>query len=491
MITFPVIPVIIFFVWLTSGIIAPARIPFSELKQPAAVKSILVIITVLCGPIVPLFFLIKTYVLQHIGKYREEKIEKELALLDAITFENSTGSIQNSDLGSEQEEKNAVSDFKRLLFQALSVQATEILVDPAQGGNGSVRLRVNGTLQPAGEITPEILKYFTGAVKVIANMDISERRMPQNGEFIARINGESFSFKVATVGVFAGEKIVITSLGKTSGPPELDTIGFNTNELAAVKNILSSGRGLLLICGPAGSGKSTTRSALLQAIDVNCRSVVVIEEHVDDPRDGVTYMETNIRLGLTFAKQLQAAQMLNPDVISFDSISDQDTAEEAVKAARSSLVITSVSRTSTSGALEYLRRLGVPCAVLSATLCAVINQRLVRNLCKQCRIPARLPDELTQYFQATGLQNSGVCTASGCPQCGSTGCTGKRAIFDLMTVDDSTREILRNGDGDPAGVKNAIENTHGAATMALKAFSLAAAGTIPLEDAYSSTSDWE
>ena len=491
MATFPVIPVIILFLWVTAGIIAPARLPVAELKQPAAIKSCIVILTVIAGPLVPLFFLLKKQIALQINRHREEKIEQELAMLDGITFENSAGVIQNSDISSENEEKAAVEKIKRMILQVVNFQATEILIDPAQGGTASVRLRINGVLQPAGELDQEINKYVAGTIKVIGNLDVSERRMPQNGEFISRINGQNFSFKVATVGVFAGEKIVITMLGKTSGPPELDNIGFASGELDAVKNILYAGRGLLLLCGPDGCGKSTTRAALLQAIDVNSRNVVVIEERVDDPRDGVTYMETNIRLGLTFAKQLQAAQLLNPDVISFDTISDQDTAEEAVKAARSSLVITSVNRSSTAGALDYLHRLGVPYAALSVAVCGVINQRLIRNLCDKCRIPSRLPDELAPYFQATGLQKNGICAPAGCPQCGGSGFTGKRALFDVMFCDDSIKEILRNADADPAAAKTAVENSHGASVMALKAFSLASAGSTALEDAYSTTSDWE
>ncbi len=491
MVTFPVIPVIIFFVWVTAGIIAPVRIPLAELKQSAAIKSLLVILTVLGGPLVPLYFLLKKQIALQVDKYREGKLEQELAILDGIIFENASGAIQNSDFGSEKEEKTAIEKLKRMILQAVNAQATEILIDPAQGGTGSIRLRINGSLQPAGELDQEILKYLTGAVKIIGNLDIAERRMPQNGEFIAKINGQNFSFKVATVGVFAGEKIVITALGKTSGPPELDNIGFSSGELAAVKEMLATGRGLLLICGPDGCGKSTTRAALLQAVDVTSRNVVVIEEHVDDPRDGVTYMETNIRLGLTFASQLQAAQSLNPDIISFDSISDQDAAEEAVKAARSSLVITSVNRTSTAGALDYLHRLGVPYAALPAAVCGVVNQRLVRDLCGNCKIPSRLPDELASYFQATGLQTNGICIPSGCPQCGGSGFAGKRAVFDLMICDNTIKEILRNGDGDPSAVKTAVENSHGASVMALKAFSLASAGVTALEDAYGTTSNWE
>lgn len=476
---FPAVGSLFYFFWILCGISAPAFIPVDKMKVPVLVKYLAVIASIPCGPVVPLAVLICKAVMKQVNSRKAEEQNRAEQRINDIELINSGGQV-SADIVSA-EEKKAVFTIKKLILQGLEQGASDIFFDPQPDGSCSVRMRVNGVLGKVCDIEASSAGYLVYMLKTVGNMNVSERKQPQNGAFSAGIEGNICKFRVASVGVYSGEKISIHTAGPSSVPQKMSDLGLAANEYNIISQVICQNSGMVLICGPAGSGKSTTGSVMLKSIDCSARNVVSIEKRITAPVPEITQMEVNFSNGSSYASLLRSALPQTPDIILIDDLPDKETAGIAIQSAQTGcVVIACLESSSCSGAVGRLYDAGVPFNSIAAALRAVISQRLIRTLCPHCRRRVDLPAELADYFAQTGLAADNICVPTGCPQCDGTGYAGHRAVFDVMFPDQQLMELFANGD--PAAVREYIDTLHGSSMMAYRIYQLASQGICSIDE---------
>jgi type II secretory ATPase GspE/PulE/Tfp pilus assembly ATPase PilB-like protein len=332
------------------------------------------------------------------------------------------------------------------IADALDRRASDILIDPKDEATYTVRLRIDGVLRIVNELKADACRAVINSIKAISGMDISERRRPQDGGFMAKKGDATASFRVASAGVLNGEKLSIRVLNKDAGSSKLTDLGFTRKQYAVIENALKKPAGMILICGPTGSGKTTTLYAMLSDIDRLTRNVITVEDPIEAVLPEASQIEINPKADITFAKTLRSVLRQDPDVICVGEIRDEETAEIALRAAQTGhLVLATIHCDSHATALIRLLDLGVSPLLLSTGLNLIVSQRLVRCLCERCRKPAKLSDSQLDRLGRKGYDPSEVFEAVGCRRCDGTGYFGRTAICDLMIVDDSLKaEIAGN-----------------------------------------------
>lgn len=477
---FPIYGPLFFFVWVFCGIIAPSFIPMEDWKVPNIVKYAAAAVAMIAGPVVPVLIFAVKNVRRLINYRKEEELRKEQKRINDIQFENSSG-MYLTDGGIAED--GAVNMVKKLILQGVERGASDIFIDPLQSGACMVRMRVDGSLRQICELEPSMAKSVESAVKVIAGMDITERRRPQDGAFTARIDGDMISFRVASVGAYSGEKISLRILGSASGPRDLGDLGLAPDDLNVIEQAIKLPSGMVLMCGPTGSGKTSTLYAMLKSIDYSIKNVISIEDPIENIMPQISQMEVNTRADITFGALLRNALRQNPDIICLGEIRDEETAEIAVQAAQTGhLIIATVHSNDNLGTVDRLQNLGIPLRTIAATLHVIISQRLVRTLCPACKKRMELTREMQDYFERANLPADNVYASAGCPQCDGTGYAGRRAIFDIMVVNQQLRELLEDEETTLATVQAYIEREHGSSVMAYKGYQLVADGITSVDE---------
>lgn len=477
---FPIYGPLFFFVWVFCGIIAPSFVPLSEWKAPGIAKCAATCVMMVAGPVVPVMVFVIKNIKRLINYRKEEELRKEQQRINDILLENSSGMFLTE--GGDAE-AGAINMVKKLILQGVERGASDIFVDPLQSGACTVRMRIDGSLRQVCELEPSMAKSVESAVKVIAGMDITERRRPQDGAFSAKIDGELISFRVASVGAYSGEKISLRILGSASGPRGLSDLGLSPEDQDIIEKAIKLPSGMVLMCGPTGSGKTSTLYAMLKSIDYSIKNVISIEDPIENIMPQISQMEVNTKADITFGALLRNALRQNPDIICLGEIRDEETAEIAVQAAQTGhLIIATVHSNDNLGTVDRLQNLGIPLRTIAGTLHVIISQRLIRTLCPACKKRRALTPELQDYFVRANLPTDNVFAAAGCPQCDGTGYAGRRAIFDIMVVNHQLRELLEDEATTLATVQAYIEREHGSSVMAYKGYRLAAEGITSLDE---------
>jgi general secretion pathway protein E len=326
------------------------------------------------------------------------------------------------------------------IADALERRASDILIDPKDESTYTIRLRIDGTLRTVKELNGPMCRSVINRIKAVAGMDISERRRPQDGGFMAKKGTMIASFRVASAGVIHGEKLSIRVLNKDAGVFTLADIGLSERQRVLLAGQIAKPAGMILICGPTGSGKTTTLYALLNEIDRFTRNVITVEDPIEAVLPQASQIEVNPKADITFANTLRSVLRQDPDVICVGEIRDEETAETALRAAQTGhLVLATVHSQSNATALLRLLDLGVSPLLLSAGLNLVISQRLLRRLCEHCRAPAHLSDCQIAELSRKNIDGARIFEAVGCKHCENTGYAGRTAICDLMVLDDSLK----------------------------------------------------
>lgn len=371
---------------------------------------------------------------------------------------------------------------RQLLYDAQKLGTSDIFIDPKPDGHYSVRYRVDGSLRLVKELEGPIGRNALSAIKVVAGMDITESRRPQDGNFSSDGELGPVSYRVAMVGAYGGEKATIRLLGSSSGPVTLQETGLQGESLQMLKSAVRVPSGLILICGPTGSGKTTTLYALLKMIDYSLKNVISIEDPIEHVVPEISQMEVNVKAEITFAKLLRNALRQNPDIICLGEIRDSETAEIAAHAAQTGhLIIATLHCNDNLGAIDRLMDLGIAPRSLAAILQLIVSQRLVRKLC-HCKKPAQLPEQYAEFFTANDLDIRHVCAPSGCPDCGNTGYSQRIALFDVMTVTNQLRMLFEDENPSLAAIKDEMEKEHGSSLMRFEGFKLVAQGLTSLDE---------
>jgi type IV pilus assembly protein PilB len=307
----------------------------------------------------------------------------------------------------------------RILRSAIDDGASDIHVEET-GSDVRIRLRVDGLLRQTLDLPAASRRAVLSRIKVIAGMDISVRRRPQDGSLTLEHAGRRLTLRVSTLPVNGGEKAVVRILDSESAPRSLDGLGIAATDLAQLRSLLARGEGVLLAAGPTGSGKSTTLFAALSEVDRDIHNVVTLEDPVEYRLSGASQIQVDRRAGLGFAEALRAVLRQDPDVVMVGEIRDRETAEIAMAAAVTGhLVLSSIHTTDATGAITRLLHMGVPPFLVAGGLAGVVAQRLVRRTCTECR-------------------------GRGCEACGD-GLRGRTGVYQVLTVSDAMRDEISRG----------------------------------------------
>jgi len=331
----------------------------------------------------------------------------------------------------------------QMLVRALESRASDVHIEPFEN-QLKVRYRIDGILHEIEPPPRQLKAAIISRLKILAQLNIAERRLPQDGRIKIRLGGKDVDLRIATVPTLYGESVVIRLLERGQIFTQLDALGFPPEPLARFNEMILKPHGMILVTGPTGSGKTTTLYGALQKINDPGKKIITIEDPVEYQLAGVNQIHVKPQIGLTFANGLRSIVRQDPDVIMVGEIRDAETAEIAVQAALTGhLVFSTLHTNDAAGAISRLLEMGVQDYLLSSSLLGVLAQRLVRRLCPSCRkeIPfseaAAVPPELESR---NGDGFNIVWEAVGCPECSGTGYLGRVGIFELLPV---TQEICK------------------------------------------------
>lgn len=336
---------------------------------------------------------------------------------------------------------SAVDILNRTLQQALSQRASDIHIEPA-GEGWQIRLRIDGVLYPQPPLTAALATTLIARLKVLGELDIAERRLPQDGQFTVELAGSAVSFRIATLPCRGGEKIVLRLLHQVQQALELDALGMTDSQRMLFKEALYQPQGLLLVTGPTGSGKTVTLYSALQALNAQDVNICSVEDPVEIPLAGLNQTQINPRAGLTFQSVLRALLRQDPDIIMVGEIRDGETADIAINAAQTGhLVLSTLHTNSTTETLIRLQQMGVARWMVSSALTLVIAQRLVRRLCTHCRKEGEIKAKLPETVWPRELPHW---QPVGCDRCYH-GFYGRVALFEVLSVNSDIRQAIACG----------------------------------------------
>ncbi len=365
---------------------------------------------------------------------------------------------QTEDLLDAENDAPVIRMINALLAQAVRENASDIHIEPFET-RSVVRFRIDGTLKDVVEPHRALHAAMISRIKIMADLDIAEKRLPQDGRITLRLAGRPVDVRVSTLPTGHGERAVLRLLDKEAGRLELARLGMEERTLAKMDSLVQQPHGIVLVTGPTGSGKTTTLYAALTRIDASTTNVMTVEDPVEYDLDGIGQTQVNPRIDMTFARALRAILRQDPDVIMIGEIRDLETAQIAVQASLTGhLVLATLHTNDTASSVTRLTDMGVEPFLLSSSLIGVLAQRLVRCLCNECRQPyAPLASEMELLARDgwNGTQPSVLYRPAGCAACGHTGYRGRTGIYELMQVDDQMRRLIHDAVSDQALAQHA------------------------------------
>ena len=352
-----------------------------------------------------------------------------------------------------------------ILSQAVRERASDIHVEPFER-EVAVRFRVDGVLREVVRPPKAAQSSITSRIKVMAGLNIAEKRLPQDGRIRLKRAGRDIDIRVSTVPTSHGERVVMRLLDRSAVLKPLDDLGFARSQLDGVDRLIKRSHGIILVTGPTGSGKTTTLYGCLSKINSPDKNILTIEDPVEYQLQGVGQVPVNPKIDLTFASGLRAFLRQDPDVIMVGEIRDKDTAEIAIQASLTGhLVLSTIHTNDAASAMTRLVDMGVEAFLVASSLAGVLAQRLVRTVCDECAETLPLSESACRELGVDPRSHAGkpVRRGTGCIECQHTGYKGRTGIYELLLVDDNVRELVL-GNSDAARVKKAARE-HGMETL--------------------------
>lgn len=388
-------------------------------------------------------------------QFLAEVYQSQSSILDAaegmeedIDLAQLVGQIPKSeDLLDNQDDAPIIRLLNALFTQAIKQKASDIHIETYED-RVLVRNRVDGVLQEVLEIQRGIAPLVISRVKVMAKLDIAEKRIPQDGRISLRVGGHNIDVRVSTLPSNHGERIVLRILDKQTAQLDLNLLGMPENTLQTIRQMIAEPHGILLVTGPTGSGKTTSLYAMLTELNQVTRNILTIEDPIEYDLPGIGQTQVNNKVQMTFAKGLRAILRQDPDVVMIGEIRDLETADIAIQASLTGHLVLSTLHTNTAlGAITRLHDMGVESFLLSSSIVGLVAQRLVRKLCPYCKKPHTLrKDELALMNITKKTDLSQVCEPNGCEHCNHTGYRGRTGIYELITMDETLRSMIHRNE---------------------------------------------
>jgi len=382
------------------------------------------------------------------------------------------------DLLDSGDDAPAIRLINGIIAEAARQGVSDIHIEPYETGL-VVRMRMDGVLTETLRMPPHVAPVVVSRIKVMARLDIAERRVPQDGRIGLTLGGKLLDVRVSTLPSRAGERVVLRILDKENAGLSLDVLGMTGFADSVFRSALNEPNGIILVTGPTGSGKTTTLYAGLRELNDGSRNILTVEDPVEYAIEGVGQTQVNAKVGLTFAAGLRAILRQDPDVVMVGEIRDRETAEIAVQASLTGhLVLSTVHTNDAVGAITRMRDMKVEPFLLASTLRAVIAQRLVRRLCPTCR--ERVPAETAVAALLDFEEGTPLYRAKGCDDCNQSGYKGRIGVFEAVRIDETLRRMINEGGDEALIARHAFLN---APSLGASARALVRAGETSAEEA--------
>jgi general secretion pathway protein E len=398
------------------------------------------------------------------NKFLELKTDKEMSAIhqeqentnDEDEFDASDFLKTSLDILTSEESAPVIKFVNSLFYQAIKQKASDIHIEMHQF-KGEIRYRVDGVLNKHIELDSKIMTLVISRIKVISNLDISEKRVPQDGRTQIKIAGKTLDIRVSILPTYYGERVVMRILMQSEDIPQMQELGFDNSTVDGLDSILQNSYGMILVTGPTGSGKSTTLHSLLQKIITPEKNVITVEDPVEYKSDNINQIQVNTKVGLTFASGLRSILRQDPDIIMVGEIRDSETASIAVQAALTGHLVFSTLHTNSSvAAINRLIDMGVEKFLISSSLLGVLAQRLIRKVCPHCKEEDFLAESYAKEFNIPS--DTKIYKSVGCKECNFTGYSGRSAIGELFIIDEEIKKYIKGEIEDHKLEQIAIEN---------------------------------
>ncbi|GHS89582.1 type II secretion system protein E [Campylobacterota bacterium] len=425
------------------------------------------------------------------NRFLEQRTDKELSAIggggekmNSVAEEEDGFSLaeflrNKADLLSSEEAAPIIRFVNALFYQAIKRGASDIHIE-AHEHKGEVRFRIDGALTKYVDLDLRIINLVISRIKVISNLDISEKRVSQDGRTQVNIARRTLDIRVSILPTYYGERVVMRILMESADIPHLSELGFDRHLVEGLSALLGHSHGIILVTGPTGSGKSTTLHSFLQQVTTPQKNIITVEDPVEYKADNINQVQANSKVGLTFAAGLRSILRQDPDVIMIGEIRDSETAAIAIQSALTGHLVFSTLHTNTAtGAITRLVDMGVERFLVSSSLLGVLAQRLVRKLCERCKVEDELAESYeTEYGIKRGTK---IYKAGGCPECNHTGYKGRRAIGELFIPDDEMIALFKDTIEEHSIRDLAVKK--GMRTLQKQLISLVADGTTSIDEA--------
>jgi general secretion pathway protein E len=348
----------------------------------------------------------------------------------------------SSDILTSEESAPIIKFVNALFYQAIKKKASDIHIE-VQEKRGEVRFRIDGMLSKNADLDKKVVNLIISRIKVISNLDISEKRIPQDGRTQIKIAGETLDVRVSILPTFYGERVVMRLLMQSSQIPQINELGFDNKLIDDVKKLLRSSHGIILVTGPTGSGKTTSLHSFLREVEEPEKNLITVEDPVEYKSDNIAQIQVNEKVGLSFASALRSILRQDPDVIMIGEIRDEETASIAVRAALTGhLVFSTLHTNSAAATISRLVDMGIEPFLVSSSLLGILAQRLIRILCEECKEEDIVAESFAKDYNLP--VDARIYKASGCKKCNYNGYSGRRSIGELLVMNDEVKNLLKS-----------------------------------------------
>jgi type IV pilus assembly protein PilB len=384
--------------------------------------------------------LLETMSAEEVSNVQVDEIIKDMTDDDVQVVKEINDEV--TDLEKLGSESPVIRFVNYLIFDGLKQGASDIHIEPKEK-QLKVRYRIDGILFEAMSPPLSMHAAIVSRMKIMANLDIAERRIPQDGRIRAVIQNRKIDLRMSTLPTANGEKVVVRILDQKSINVPLEALGFSENALTIWRKQIEEPHGIILVTGPTGSGKTTTLYSSLRCMDGNRLNISTVEDPIEYHLPQAVQTQVHEKIGMSFSTALRALLRQDPDVVMLGEIRDSETAKTAVQAALTGhLVLSTLHTNDAPSSITRLINIGLEAYLIASAINAILAQRLVRKICPHCRAPYKPTDEMKEFLELQGVEAASLFYGAGCDKCRKTGYTGRLGIYELLVMDDGLRDMV-------------------------------------------------